>query len=280
MPVARIVRDGGAFALDASFVPPTLHLDVSPRLRTIATRTLEMLVTKSRALTERQRDAASQREFAPADAVRLGMLHVVNTHIPALRHALEGGPDHPAALFETLASLAGGLAAYAPALPPPQSLPTYDHGAPTDAFNRLFDLIAGTLQEEHTSDAYERIALSKERDTLLTASLSIGQQQSAQLLLAVRSEARTEDQLVANLPHMLRIAAPSNIEQVINHSISALRIEPTRRLPPGMPIDERASYFRLLKQGPFWDVIVQEGALAIFRPADYTDLELDLIATS
>jgi len=104
--------------------------------------------------------------------------------------------------------------------------------------------------------------------------------ESAQLLLAARSQARAEDELVERLPHMLRIASPEHIDQVIGQAISALRIEPTRRLPPGMPIDERASYFRLLKTGPFWDRIQEAEALAIFVPSEYSDVSLSLTATS
>jgi predicted component of type VI protein secretion system len=57
-------------------------------------------------------------------------------------------------------------------------------------------------------------------------------------------------------------------------------VEATRRLPPGMPVDERASYFRLLKDGPFWDQIEAEGQMAIFLPLEYDDVSLDLIATT
>jgi predicted component of type VI protein secretion system len=78
---------------------------------------------------------------------------------------------------------------------------------------------------------------------------------------------------------MLRIAAPSVIDQVLGLSVSALRVEPTRRIPPGMPVDERASYFRLLQHGPYWDAIAEEQSLALFLPSEYADVSLDLIAT-
>ena len=279
LPFARIERTDGGFALDPSFVPTVLHLDASARLQTLAERVLEMLVRRSRALAERQRDAAAQREFAPSDAIRLSMLTTINAAIPALRHHLHGGADHPASLFQTLSTLAGGLAAVAPDVPAPHDHPTYDHRHPSAPFNALFDVIRTGLQEARTSDAFRRLALQQKRDTLYVTPLS-EEDRAATLLLAARSDARTEDHLVQQLPHMFRIAAPSTIDQVLGLSVSALRVEATRRLPPGMPVDERASYFRLLKDGPFWDQIEAEGQMAIFLPLEYDDVALDLIATT
>jgi len=279
LPIARITREDTGFALDPSFVPTVLSLGASPRLQSVAERVLELLVSRSRALTDRQREAASQREFAPSDAIRLSMLTVINTAIPALRHHLQGGADHPADLFQTLSTLAGGLAAVAPNVPAPKDHPTYDHRRPTEPFNALFAMIQDGLQGAQTSDAFRRLPLDQQRETLYVTPLS-ERDRSATLLLAARSDARTEEHLVQQLPHMFRIASPSTIDQVLGHSVSALRVEPTRRLPPGMPVDERASYFRLLKDGPFWDQIVAEEQMAVFLPSEYADVSLDLIATS
>lgn len=279
LPIARIQRDGGGFELDPTFIPPVLHLGVSSRLHTLSERVLEMLVAHGQTLRQRQQEATTQREFAPSDAIRMGMLTAVNGAIPALRHHLDGGPDHPAVLFHTLAMLAGKLSALAPTLPPPQEHPVYRHRTPTRAFNTLFDLIQSALQGARTTDAYRRIGLEKQRETLYVTPLS-ADDRAATLLLSARSDARGEEQLVRQLPHMFRIASSSTIDQVLGHSVSALRVEPTRRLPPGMPVDERASYFRLLKDGPFWDAIVEDGDLALFLPAEYADVTLDLIATS
>lgn len=280
LPIARVARSGGTFVLDSGFIPCVLHAGVSSRLLQVCRRIVELLVTKSRALMDRQREAMNQREFSPSDAVRLNMLQLVNLHIPQLRHHLEGGPDHPADVFRTLASLAGGLSAVHPDLPAPQDLPTYDHRSPSRPFGALFDAISNALQDTHTSDSFTSIPLERQRENLFVASVMPSQLESAQLLLAARSQARAEDELVERLPHMLRIASPEHIDQVIGQAISALRIEPTRRLPPGMPIDERASYFRLLKTGPFWDRIQEAEALAIFVPSEYSDVSLSLTATS
>jgi len=280
LPIARVARSGGSFVLDAGFIPSVLHAGVSSRFQQVCRRILELLVTKSRALTDRQREAMNQREFSPSDAVRLSMLQLINLHIPQLRHHLDGGPDHPADVFRTLASLAGGLSSVHPDVPAPQDLPTYNHRSPSRPVGELFDAVSTALQDTHTSDSFTTIPLDRQRENLFVASVSPTQLESAQLLLAARSQARTEDELVERLLHMLRIASPEHIDQVIGHSISALRIEPTRRLPPGMPIDERASYFRLLKSGPFWDTIQDAEALAIFVPSEYSDVSLSLTASS
>ena len=279
LPIAELERSAGGFALNKQFVPPSLRIRASERLMAITRQVVELLVTKSLDLTERHKDARAQRELSPPDILALNILGAINTHIPVLNQYLESGRPHPERLFEQLVALAGQLATYVEKTPVhPRDLPTYDHAAPTDAFGRINGVLKQMLGEATPSTNYERIALQRKRENLLTASAPEQTLRQAQLFLVTRSEQHAEEQLTSTLPNMLRIASPNTIDAVLQSYTRALAVEATRRLPTGMPIDNQATYFRLEKRGPFWESILEEEGLAVFVPSEFSSVNLELIA--
>jgi len=279
LPLAELVRAGGGYALSDRFVAPSLQIQASRRLMSLTRQVVELLVTKSLALTERHKDARAQRELSPPDILALSILGAINGALPVVNQHLETGRVHPAVLFELLVGLAGRLATYVEDAPVhPRDLPTYDHAEPSAAFGRLEQILTQMLGEEAPATNYQRISLSQERETLKTASIPESQLRESQLFLVTRSEHHTEEELTNRLPNMLRIASPDTIDAVLQSYTRALSVGATRRLPVGMPVDNQATYFRLEKRGPFWNSILEEEGVAIFIPAEFTDVRLELIA--
>ncbi len=93
-----------------------------------------------------------------------------------------------------------------------------------------------------------------------------------------RSERHAEEMLVSEIPKMLRIASPETIDAVLRSYTRALVVEHTNRLPPGVPMDGQANYFQVQKRGPFWDAVVESGALSLFIPAEFAEVNIQLIA--
>lgn len=281
LPIAEVVRTAGGYALREQFIPPCLYLSASERLMTMARQVLELLVTKSGDLQEHQQNARSQRELSPSDIMALNLLGAINAYIPQLNQHHESAQDHPKALFQTLIALAGQLSTFVENAPVhPRDLPTYDHSAPSESFNRIEAILRQMLGEATPSSNYERIGLERQRDSLLVASARKELLQQAQLFLVTRSERHSEEQLTNALPGMLRIASPNTIDKVLQSYTRALNVESTRRLPTGMPVDNQATYFKLEKRGPFWDSILDEEGLAIFLPSDFRDIDVDLMAAT
>ena len=281
MPIAEIVRTAGGFALSEDFVPPCLQIGASERLMSLARQVIERLVAKSGELTDRQRNAASQRELSPSDIKAIQLLGAVNTYIPLLNNQFNGERHHPERLFETLLALAGQLSAYAgSASVRPRDYPSYEHADATACFSRIETILLEMLGEATPSSNYERLSLGRTRENLLTTSVRQELLQEAQLFLVTRSDTHSEEQLTASLPNMLRIASPDTIDAVLQSYTKALAVEATRRLPTGMPVDNQATYFRLEKRGPFWESICDEGGIAIFLPSEFTGVEMNLIAAT
>lgn len=281
MPIAAIVRMGGGFALDNAFVPPALHLSASDRLMDLTRRVIELLVAKSSQLSDRQRNAASQRELSPSDIKAIQLLGTVNTYTPLLNNQFNGGTQHPERLFETLLGLAGQLSAYVEsASVRPRDFPSYEHTDATACFGQIEAVLLEMLGEATPSTNYERLTFERLRENLLTTSVRTELLDEAQLFLVTRSDAHSEEQLTESLPNMLRIASPNTIDAVLQSYTKALAVKATRRLPTGMPIDNQATYFRLEKRGPFWESICDENGIAIFLPSEFSKIEMNLIAAT
>lgn len=279
LPLAEIERTAGGFLLNDRFLPPCLHIGASERLMELTRQTLELLVAKSDDLSGRREDTFSQRELSPSDIMALNLLGTINSYIPQLKQLHSHGQNHPQTLFRTLTSLAGALSASLENAPVhPRNLPTYEHDSPGDGFRRVETILRQMIGEATPSSDYERVALDEKRENLFVASVRKELLDDAQLFVVTRSDQHSEEQLTNALPSMLRIASPDTIDAVLQSYTQALSVEATRRLPTGMPVDDRATYFRLEKRGPYWESILEEGGLAIFIPSDFRSVEIELMA--
>ena len=280
LPIAEVQRAGGGFALSDEFVPPALYLRASDRLMEMTRQMLELLVSKSSNLSEHQDEIVGQREFSPSDILSLNLLGTLNAFIPVLSQHHVSGNSHPRDLLTTLTSLAGQLSTYVDgATVQPRNLPTYDHNAPSEAFNAIETTLRQMLGEATPSSSYQQFPFHAESESLFVADVDGGVLEDARLFLQARSDQHTETQLSNGLPEMLRVASPDTIDGVLQSYTQALNIEPTQRVPANMPVDKQATYFKVEKRGPFWEAILDEKGIAIFVPSDW-EVELELMATS
>jgi type VI secretion system protein ImpJ len=278
--IAAIKRDiSGSYVLDDRMVPVCMGLGASERLQTLLRRLIELLVTKSTSLTERQRSLLSQRELSPGDIATLGLLSAINAHLPVLQHYHAQPRTHPERLYLALSALIGQLSAYLPGTSTSvRELPAYDHGQVAGCFNQLDAVVRDMLGEARPQANFMQLPLQEQRENLFTTTVEEEVLQKAQLFLVARSDAFSEHELIEALPQKLRIAAPSNIDAVLRSYTRALPVQHTHRLPVGMPVDQQANYFQLQKRGPFWESICADGGIAVFVSPELTRVNLELIA--
>jgi type VI secretion system protein ImpJ len=277
--IAEIVRDStGLFSVNDQFVAPGLTTLGSVRLRTIVRTLLERLVAKSAELGTRADSIKAQREMSPADLTVMGLLMAVNAHIPTVANFVTNG-GHPASLFSTMTSLAAQLSVYAPGVQThPRDFPVYDHVSPTKGFNTMDAVLGRLIGGAAPPTNYVEVTLTRERESLYTARVDQRLLEHAQLFLVVRSDTIPEQRLIEELPKMIRIASPQNIDAVLQSYVRALEIEHTTRLPSGMPVDGSANYMQLKKSGPFWSAIVDASAISIFLPHELNSVNLQFVA--
>lgn len=267
MQIAEIQRaSGGTYECTPTFIPPCLRVSASERLQALLRSLMDTLIEKSAAFKERRDNILSQRGLSPVDATTLGLLAAIKTGLPALQHHYLTQEGHPEQVYLTLCQLAGHVAAFMPTGSHPHDVPAYNHSSLAATFNPLADLLDALLRNASPRMHYRRVDLHPTGDNVVVAALSSADIESEQLLLVVKSETMAEDKLVNELPGMLRIASPDTINTVLNSYTRALDIDHTTRLPPGIPLDRRATYFRLHKRGPFWEAVEASGHLAVFAP--------------
>ena len=275
LPACEVVRaPGGAYRLSDTFVPPHTALSASPRSLAVARGALEVLTATYAQFAEHRDGLLAQRELSARDLTALGVLSVAGGAVPELSHLVHTDA-HPLSLFGALARTAGALSAYLPGLHP-RDLPRYDHARPTDGFNGLDAALRSLLSDAEPQSNYLRLALRRVRDGLYEADLAPGRPE-ARLFLTARSRTVPESRLTDEVQRLVRVASPDTIEKVLRSYTRALPIEPTQRLPVGLPVDTEASYFALRPRGPFWDAIQAAGALSVFVPDELSGVELQVV---
>lgn len=281
LPIAEVERTAAGYRLSDDFVPPCIYLQASRRLTTLTQQLLELIVSKRTELSEFKDETVAQRELSPSDVTSLNRLSVLNRAIPQLNQFHAQGKGHPQDLFHTLAVLAGELVTYVDDSPVgPRDLPTYDHEAPTAPFRQMEQILRTLLGEAAPSAGYQRIDLRQKRENLLETAVDPSVLEEGQLFLVTRSEHHAETTLANDLPEMVRVASPGTIDDVLQSYTQALTVNPTQRLPTGMPVDTQATYFKMEKRGPFWDSICDEEGIAVFVPSEFQEVDVELIATS
>ncbi len=278
--IADVARtESGLFALREAFIPTCLSIGTSPRLMQMARRLLELLVARSTTLAERWRGVTQQRELSPADLTVLGLHLAASTYVPLLSHHHAGAGSHPEALYTTMLALGGHLSAFTPGVSTaPRNYPVYNHADLTACFGALDAILMEVLGGAGPKANYTRVPLEEQRENLYFARPDGALLEKAQFFLIARTDAIPEARLSQDLPQMIRVASPDTIDAVLRSYTRALGVDHTNRLPSGVPMDDKATYFQLQKRGPFWEAIQQSGGIALFIPAEFSSLQMELIA--
>jgi type VI secretion system protein ImpJ len=234
------------------------------------------MVAKSSALSKwRHRLPSGQIRFLTTDFAVLGVLQAINGFIPLLNYYRVGGKNHPERLYEILTSLAGQLTTFSTA--DAADLPHYDHAALGDCFGQLEAKIQEILGEI-TGANYISILLEKTREALYVGRLVDDfVLEEAGFYLLASGEAVDRD-TVEKLSAAIKIASPETIDAVFESMTEGLGIHTTEEPPAGLPAEPGKYYFRLDKQGPFWEAILRSRSIAIWTPADFANFKIELIA--
>jgi type VI secretion system protein ImpJ len=280
--IAEVIRTpDGTYALNENFIPPCLTISASESLMKITRRLLELLVTRSSNLMERRRyQPSGHLEVSASDIAVFWLLHTVNSFIPLLNYYHSSAKYHPEELYRTCLALVGQLATFSPVVTsPPTDMPIYNHSDLANCFNRLESRIKELLGEVVPKTPFIRITLEKRGEMISYAKIEdVSLFHDAEFYLACKHDL-DEKQVADEFPKDARIASPEMLNGVIASAITALRVEFKVRPPAGVPVKQGIQYFRLDKQGHFWDAICTSKAICIYVPKDkFPDMQLELYA--
>jgi type VI secretion system protein ImpJ len=273
--VAEIARrPNGQPMVRDNYVPPVLHVAAAPFIAGGLHRVLAAITARQRQLaSERKQRQSGSVDLHMTDTKRFWLLHTLNGVIPILTHLLDTPRTHPEEAYVVLASLVGQLCSFAPDADP-MSLPKFNYLELGDTFEVLFarvlSLLSGSIEQHYTE-----IALEHRPDGMFIGKVQDPKLLSQEFFVAVK--ASLDESVVRDrIPAMMKLAAWNQIYEVVKQARHAVRVE-TEWTPSGvLPVKPGVCFFRVRREGPFWDEITKTSTLALRLPAepDWHDVSL------
>jgi type VI secretion system protein ImpJ len=277
--VAELIRQatGRAIVRD-NHVPPVLHLEASPFLQAGLNRVLTVA-------TSRQKDLAAERgqrtqgnvEFHATAAQTFWLLHTLNGTIPVLSHLLDTPRAHPEEAYLVLASLIGQLSSFA-ADSDPRSVPKFNYLELGDMFEVMFARAVSLLSGQ-VDKPYVEIELERRADGMFLGKLRDPKLISHEIFVAV--QANQVDAVVRDrAPAVLKIASWNQIYDVVKQARRGVRVDVEWNPSPALPVRPGVCFFRVRREGNFWDEVATSSTLALYLPSDgdWKDANLSVYA--
>ncbi len=276
MPVARVLRTGDSFQLDAKFAPPLLDFSANDFILSIARRLIEILSAKSSALAGMRRQKnQSLAEFTTADIANFWLLYTMNLHFPHLRHLFETKHGHPEELFRLMLSLASTLTTFSLRLQP-RDLPVYDHERLGACFEELDNKLRDLLETVIPSN-YVSLPLKLIRPSIYAASIFEDRfLENTRLYLAIQAD-MDEGELIQKAPQLIKICSASHIEHLIRQALPGVQLTHVMSPPTTIPIKLNHQYFSLNQAGVAWEAIGRARNIAAYVPGDFQNPQAEVI---
>jgi len=277
LPIACLRRNAaGGFELDRNFIPPCQYVSASGRLRAVLRRLLDVMVKKSIDLSSQRRSRGGMIEFTTSEAASFWFLHTINGHIPAVKTLFRLSRVHPLEAYRELAALAGELYSFA-AEGTPNDVPPYDPNDLTRTFiplERLLLDLMGTVLPTRCIP----VPLSKTREMLYSAQIHDERLlHTATWYLAVSSDV-PEAKVQLELPQKAKLSSSDQVDALIIRALPGLGLQYIESPPSDVPVQQGKTYFQFLQGGEHWDAILTSRSLAIYVPAEFSGLQLELMA--
>jgi type VI secretion system protein ImpJ len=278
--IAQIVRNAaGAPMLNPTFAAPCLDLASSDYLMSLIRRQVEILATKSTALSAPRRERSKGSvEFTASETANFWLLHTVNSYLPELRHIYKVRHGHPEIAFRAMLRLAGALSTFATE-GSPADLPDYDHDDLGLSFSRL-DARIRDLMETVIPTKFRSIALTLTDRFIWSGTVTDDNLfKDSQFYLAVSAKMGV-DEVIRKAPLYLKLSAPDDIERLIRNALPGVTLRHVQVPPPQIPMKLDNQYFLLNQSGPIWDRIVMSRRISVSAPAEINEPKMELLVVT
>ena len=264
----------GKYTMDKNFIVSSISISASEALLNYTREILGALVSKSKELGRLA--GIHKPELSITQVEILLMLQTVNTYIPLLNYYYTSQNIHPEALYVLFLNLAGQLSTYSNLGIKTAEFPVYEHKHLTEIFGQISGEINLMLNVQKTIERRDIIIpLRKQGETLYIGQLSPSQI-SAQFFISVVSD-MPERKIITELPKNIKASAYEEIFAVHQAGIQGVSIEYIAHPPAGVQVNEKAHYFKINKEGRFWDKIEKKNNIAFFIASEFKSLEMELV---
>jgi type VI secretion system protein ImpJ len=267
LPVAQLMRQaGGRVIVRDNFVPPVLRISAAPFVTNGLQRVLGAMTALQAELSakRKQRNVASV-EFHSTDATQFWLLHTLNGAIPMLSHLLDTQRAHPEEAYLALTALAGQLCTFATDASP-TTLPRFNYNELGEVFEALFALTISLLKVAMVP-GYAEIALERRPDGSFVGRIPEARLLNHEFFVAVKSN-QPEAVVRERVPALLKIAAWDQIQDALKGAGYGVRCEVDFQPSSSLPIKPGVCFFRLLRQGSYWEGIAKTRTLCLYIPRE------------
>jgi type VI secretion system protein ImpJ len=279
LPVAQLVRQaGGQVIVRDNYVPPVLRISAAPFVSNGLQRALGAMTSRQRELTaKRKQKNSASIEFHYTDARQFWLLHTLNGSIPLLTHLLQSQGAHPEEVYIALTALVGQLSTFA-ADADPTTLPRFNYNELGDVFEQLFARVLSLLAVDSVP-VYVEIPLERRPDGMFVGKVPETRLLNQEFFIAVQA-GMAEALIRERIPQLLKVAAWSHIYEVVKQARHGVRTEVEWNPSSSLPIKPGVCFFRLRREGPFWEEIAKTSTIALYVPreADWKDTLLFVYA--
>jgi type VI secretion system protein ImpJ len=274
--VARIVerRADGRVLLDASHMPPLLHVGDNSVADGYLREVIGMLHQRGEALASRLAQPGRAGVGEIADFL---LLQLCNRYEPQLIHARQGSVFHASHLFAQLLSLAGELSTFRDSKRPAE-LPVYNHSDPAACFAALLNDLRQSLSMVREQSAIP-IELQERKHGMRVAIIpDLELQRTAVFVLAVNAQIGSE-QLRSHFPTQVKIGSAERIRDLVNLQLPGVGLRALPVAPRQIPFHAGFCYFELDTRGnENWRQLENSAGMAMHIAGDFPGLELEFWA--
>ncbi|HET9934366.1 MAG TPA: type VI secretion system baseplate subunit TssK, partial [Polyangiaceae bacterium] len=277
--VAVLLRqENGQFKVLDTYIPPVLYVQAAPFLATGVRGILAQVVARQQQLAgERRQRQSGSVDFHSTEVRKFWMLHTLNGAIPLLQHLLDTPRTHPEEAYAALAQLAGQLCSFSADVEP-TAVPKFNYLELGDVFETLFAVVRRLLPGS-IERAYTEIGLEHRPDGMFIGKFPDRGLLTQELFVAVAAN-MTEALVRERVPGVLKLASWNQVYDIVKQARHGVRVEIEWNPSAALPVKPGLCFFRLRKEGPFWDDIAKSSTVALYLPADgeWTGANISLYA--
>jgi type VI secretion system protein ImpJ len=264
--ICELIRQasGQAIVRD-NYVPPVLHVDAAPFIKSGLHRILTVAIAQRNKLAAERSQKAGGVEFHSAAAQTFWLLHTLSGAIPQLSHLLETPRVQPEEVYLSVVGLVGQLTSFVSDADP-TSLPKFNYLELGDMFESLFARAVSLISGERERP-YVEIALERRSDGMYLGRLREPKLVSHELFVAVRANL-VEAVLRDRVPAVLKLAAWNQIYTVVKQAVRGVRVDVEWNPSAALPIRPGTCFFRVRREGPYWHEVQSSSSIALYLPSD------------
>jgi len=275
--IARVkLLPSGLFQLDPRFVPPLIDLGASDYLVSIVRRLVEILTARSSMLSgARRQKNQTLADFTASDIASFWLLYAINSQFPVFRHLFATGGAHPEALYSAMLALGGSLTTFSLTIHP-RDLPDYDHDDLGACFTDLDEKLRLLLETVVPSN-FVALPLKLVQPAIYATSLAEDRfLTNTRMYLALSSDMSKAD-LISKTPYLVKICSATHIEHLVRQALPGVALTHVASPPSSVPVKLNYQYFSLNQSGPAWEAITRARNLAAYIPAEFGNVQGELI---